>query len=358
MAVLKITGNVSQFLSSKSMYCFFVCLFATHVFAADIQNVGQVEQSILFENGKTKVITLESYELSDRAQRALSVPFKGRRQSAVKKSFTVAPPLLSSSVQLGMNAVPVLEQGRHGTCVIFAVTAALDATLNQGQYTSQLCLLRLGQYLERTNWVPSGWQGFSGAILLVDRIKQNGIISLENQKRYGCGGQFSYPEKDPVPEGDMSLKAYLKYREELPTDKVSWSFLWSKYGFLFEDNAVEKTKMALSKGNRVVIGLILPRVYLGVAGATGTHNAPDDTWVLTREIENEIGRNVEGHALVVTGYDDKAYAVDRNGDKHRGLFTLRNSWGPDVGDNGNFYISYDYYSWLTVEAIQIGRPIH
>ena len=356
--MLKIVSNVSRFLLSKSMYCFVAFLFATHVFAADIQNVGQVEQSILLENGNTKEITLESYELSDRAQHALSKPFKGQRQYVVKKSFTATPPLLPSSVQLGMNTVPVLEQGRHGTCAVFAVTAALDATLNQGQYTSQLCLLRLGQYLERTNWVPSGWQGFSGTILLVDRIKQNGIISLENQKRYGCGGQFSYPAKDPVPEGDMSLKDYLKYREELPADKVSWSFLWSKYGFLFEDNAVEKTKMALSKGNRVVIGLILPRVYLGVAGATGTHNVPDDTWVLTREIENEIGRNVEGHALVVTGYDDKAYAVDRNGDKHRGLFTLRNSWGPDVGDNGNFYISYDYYSWLTVVAIQIGRPIH
>jgi len=80
VAVLKIVSNVSRFLLSKSMYCFVACLFATHVFAADIQNVGQVEQSILLENGNTKEITLESYELSDRAQHALSKPFKGQRQ--------------------------------------------------------------------------------------------------------------------------------------------------------------------------------------------------------------------------------------------------------------------------------------
>lgn len=219
-----------------------------------------------------------------------------------------------------------------------------------------MCLLRLGQYLERTNWVPSGWDGFGSAILLVDRIKQNGIISLENQQRHGCGGIYAYPVEAAVPEEDMSLTSYRKYREMLPADQVSWSFLWSKYGFLFEENAVEKTKLALSKGNRVIIGEILPRVYLGVAGATGKHRVPDDTWVLTREIEDGLDRKVAGHAMVVTGYDDKAYAIDRNGDKHRGLFTLRNSWGPEVGDEGNFYISYDYYSWLTVEAIQIEHP--
>jgi hypothetical protein len=361
-AIEKIISTVSRCLSTKAIHALFGCIVATHVFAADIQNVGQVEQIIPAAPGKTQTITLDKYELSDKARRALSSHLQGQRsvaQQAHRALSNSAPESLPSAVQLGMNDIPVLKQGRHGTCTTFAVTAAIDATLNQGQYTSQLCLLRLGQYLQRTNWVSSGWNGLTAAILLLDRIKQNGIISIENQERHGCGGVFAYPEKSGVPEGEMSLKEYRLYHEALPADQVSWSFLWSKYGFLFEGNAVNKTKIALSKGNRVLANLILPRIYLGVAGATGTHHARDDTWVLTREIENNIRRDVEGHTMVVTGYDDAAYAIDRNGDIHQGLFTLRNSWGPHAGDHGDFYVSYDYYSGLTSEAIQIGQaPIH
>lgn len=60
-----------------------------------------------------------------------------------------------------------------------------------------------------------------------------------------------------------------------------------------------------------------------------------------------------GHVMIVTGYDDKAYAVDRQGHIHRGLFTLRNSWGP-IADEGNFYMTYDYFDGMVMEAIQIG----
>lgn len=37
-----------------------------------------------------------------------------------------------------------------------------------------------------------------------------------------------------------------------------------------------------------------------------------------------------GHGVVIVGYDDT-----------KRLFKIRNSWGPDWGDNGHFYISYD-----------------
>jgi len=41
-----------------------------------------------------------------------------------------------------------------------------------------------------------------------------------------------------------------------------------------------------------------------------------------------------GHEMLITGYDDNAVAKDENGYEHRGLLTLRNSWGEDVGDHG------------------------
>ncbi|MGF2339111.1 C1 family peptidase, partial [Acinetobacter baumannii] len=60
-----------------------------------------------------------------------------------------------------------------------------------------------------------------------------------------------------------------------------------------------------------------------------------------------------GHEMIITGYDDNAIAVDDNGREHKGLFTLRNSWGEQFGDKGNFYMSYDYFKVLTIEAQRI-----
>ena len=327
-------------------------LLNTQVLAADIEMVGQTEQSIPTAQGK-KTIILNTYQLSDHALHLLSTKHSRQKLSHSHRSLSLTDAPMPKAVQLGMNNVPPLDQGQHSTCVTFAVSGAIDASLNRGQYTSPLCLLRLGQYLERTNWIPSGWDGFSAAILLLDRIKLYGIISLENQQRYGCGGVYEYPYRTPVPTGEMSLKTYRQYHEMLMQDKVSWSFLWSVYGALFETDGVKKTKLALSKGNRVLVSVILPRVYVGVAGATGTYHVTEDTWVYSAEIESSFNKKMAGHAMIVTGYDDKAYAVDRQGHIHRGLFTLRNSWGP-VADEGNFYMTYDYFDGMVMEAIQIG----
>jgi C1A family cysteine protease len=38
-----------------------------------------------------------------------------------------------------------------------------------------------------------------------------------------------------------------------------------------------------------------------------------------------------GHAVMCVGYDDA-----------KQVFIVRNSWGPDWGDNGYFYLSYTY----------------
>ena len=51
-----------------------------------------------------------------------------------------------------------------------------------------------------------------------------------------------------------------------------------------------------------------------------------DTWALTKGLETppyEVG----GHEMVITGYDDNAFALDDQGQKHRGLLTLRKLMG-------------------------------
>src|SRR5262245_37425480 len=87
------------------------------------------------KEGAQKQVTLMNFKLSTKEKQNLF-----QRLSTNKYDATLATvDKLPSKIDLGMNRVPVLDQGRHGSCVTFAVTAALDAELGKGDYISQLC---------------------------------------------------------------------------------------------------------------------------------------------------------------------------------------------------------------------------
>jgi len=90
-------------------------------------------------------------------------------------------------------------------------------------------------------------------------------------------------------------------------------------------------------------------------GACATFNAHEDTWALADEIVKDKNPEIGGHEMVISGYDDNAVAVDNTGKKHKGLFTLRNSWGSQAGDNGNYYMSYDYFKQFVIEVNSIAK---
>ena len=80
-------------------------------------------------------------------------------------------------------------------------------------------------------------------------------------------------------------------------------------------------KSALASGNIIAIGIkIFKSFYDPVVATTGYVKLPKS---------NEDPIN--GHAIVIFGYDDNT--------RH---FMLRNDWGSKWGDNGNFYLPYDY----------------
>ena len=93
------------------------------------------------------------------------------------------------------------------------------------------------------------------------------------------------------------------------------------------------------------------------------HEAAQDAWVLTNEIFENIrsGHDVAGHELVITGYDDQAcatYADEQNEPRQQcGLLHLRNSWGRRVGDHGDYYMTYDYFKTMVVEAYAVGKNV-
>ncbi|HHT0592672.1 TPA: hypothetical protein ACTXXA_001638 [Legionella anisa] len=103
--------------------------------------------------------------------------------------------------------------------------------------------------------------------------------------------------------------------------------------------------------------LYFPRTDLGTVGAVGKYKTwrYKDIWVLTLEIIADVDYVEAAIEMVITGYDDNAVAVDNHGVKHKGLLFLRNSWGTSVGDDSEFYMSYDYFKLLTFGITRLSR---
>ena len=334
---------------------------STSLSAQDIKVVGTLEQRLNATHAINHKPTTTQHSI-----KLLKVELSKPALGALNKRTNLAlhqinklptPSPYPSKVQLGMNNVPVLDQGTYGTCVTFATTAALNAAMNESDYISQLCQLQLGNYLEANGYNTSGWDGTLGRFAL-SQIDSFGIISKANQATAGCGGLKAYPENDnPIPTNQMSIEEFHKLSESLE-NKVFWSPLLDIYTAMDRidtNKTLNDIKQSLNEKDRVTFGVLLLDFDLGTAGAVGTYNANYDAWVLTPEIARDIylRPNFGGHEMIITGYDDDAVATDDQGRQHKGLLTLRNSWGDELGDQGNFYMSYDYFKVLVIEAQRI-----
>lgn len=272
----------------KLMSCILVGLtLSTGVMADDLEIVGHIDQSVKQSVNSSslkakaspmKRIRFLKIELSDKAHQQIS--------DSAKNISSLETGNSSRSRQLGMNNVPVLDQGAHGSCVTFANTAAIDAALNQGDYVSQLCLLQLGRYLEENGYIPSGWDGSFGPIVL-NEITTFGVISKAQQMSMGCGGLTQYPMMGEVSQlgTPMSPVDYHSLSDASSSQKISWTSIMDssdKFETVTSPNqTLNKVKMLLDSGDRLTFGVLLPGVETGVAGAVANYHVNNDTWVLT-----------------------------------------------------------------------------
>jgi C1A family cysteine protease len=147
----------------------------------------------------------------------------------------------------------------------------------------------------------------------------------------------------------MSIDSFKSMSEDL-SEKMYWYPLMNEFQrfetrYSDTDQAykvLNQVKENLAKGNRVTFGTFLVIGPYCSAGACANYKSKQDTWALTKDIELPP-YFTGGHEMVIIGYDDNAVATDNEGKQHQGLLTLRNSWGDDVGDHGNYYMTYDYF---------------
>ena len=285
------------------------------------------------------------------------------KNSTIASSSKSLASELPKRVDLGMEGTPVLNQGNHGTCVTFAVSAAINAALGAGNYVSQLCSLELGSYLAINDQMPaSGWNGSMGAWVF-EQMFQYGIVPSNYQTLHGCAGVKKYPILEEDDEGEpMSITDYVAH--SIPIAKLlSWEPLLKNNESLLAKREVDDTinvmKTELAKGNRLTIGMLLD-IKVNEVGAAGTNKITNDTWMLTPQIiRDAMDEQIDaGHELVVIGYDDNKVITDSEGTTNKGVFILRNSWSKEVGDKGNYYVTYDYVKFLALEVAAIRKKVN
>ena len=184
-------------------------------------------------------------------------------------------------------------------------------------------------------------------------------MTKQEQRQFSCGALNEYPLSSVSKGQEMTPSQYHEYSYSLVSKRIAWTSVLDLFQ-ITQDNmdsaiTLSQVKQALARGDRLVMGVLLINYMKGVAGAIGTHKTFNDTWLLTPEIIDDFNNNPQyaGHELLITGYDDNAYAKDDFGRVHQGLITLRNSWGDKVGDQGTFYMSYNYFRALVMEVQRI-----
>ncbi len=202
---------------------------------------------------------------------------------------------------------PIRNQGTCGSCYAFAIAAAAESSYNLANkkfdgdcvdfseaYTA-FCLSRLEKYKESI-------RGCNGATL----------ESFFSTKTEGVGYEkdFPYTGKDPGKCPDMSI----------PTVKF-------KGAGVTPSNDIDAVKWAIYKYGAV--WATVATIPMFQAYSEGVYEDPNVNCDASDCMKTPVD-----HAVSLVGWDD-------NGDpENGGYWILRNSWGPDWGENGYMRIRY------------------
>lgn len=282
---------------------------------------------------------------------------------------------LPAEINLTMNGVPVLHQGNYPTCVTFAVTAALNAAINKGDYISQLCLCQLSCNLVQDTYWHSLWDGASIGIVL-SHISQHGIINTSDQKKGYCNKvkkyPFNYDEK--YTKHKMSTSTYHACSENIMDDyRIEPQLLFvfahtysiddnpdriltlGNYtdGWVTQEESFAAVRKSLMEGNRVVMQFL----FKGELARGGTKQIDNDTWFASKALRSAFNTvhymtdtpDWYSHGVVLYGYNDNIITRNEAGESQKGVFYVRNSWGEEM----NEYMTYDYFKLMSLEATSI-----
>lgn len=239
----------------------------------------------------------------------------------------------SGAVDLGMNNVPVLDQGSYGTCVTFSSAGALDTFLGKDTI-SQQCSLELDIADPADDTYSQGglagnyWNGAYLATQVINPILKQGFMSKTSCKT-------AYPS----PSTTIKLADYQKSSDKTSLSKVTVNY--------HATNSIDLLKAALNAGHRMVFSSMIGPSVSGYNISIGGSQKSGGLWACQQASQDTAnncnGSYAGGHEIIAIGYDDAQQ-----------LIKIRNSWNTVVGDSGNYYMTYAYYNYWSTFAKTAG----
>ena len=203
----------------------------------------------------------------------------------------------------------VHDQGQINNCATHALSASLENSLG-GK-------IGFGWYYGNRRYSDHKGQGTIERDLLKAAQKDGGL-SWEK-----------YPYEEEMP---AAMERFEKLAKKLLPDsrKLVIGNYWALRSF-------DEVRRALYEGKFVQLGL---QLFAGIKKVTAESPVLSEPSISGTQVEEWLG----GHMVWATGYCVK------NGVR---CIRCRNSWGPDWGANGDFYVPEGYFTW----AERMGFPM-
>lgn len=203
----------------------------------------------------------------------------------------------------------VHDQGQINNCATHALSASLENSLG-GK-------IGFGWYYGNRRYSDHKGQGTIERDLLKAAQKDGGL-SWEK-----------YPYEEEMP---AAMERFEKLAKKLLPDsrKLVIGNYWALRSF-------DEVRRALYEGKFVQLGL---QLFAGIKKVTAESPVLAEPSISGTQVEEWLG----GHMVWATGYCVK------NGVR---CIRCRNSWGPDWGENGDFYVPEGYFTW----AERMGFPM-
>lgn len=205
--------------------------------------------------------------------------------------------LLPASMDLRMSLPPVMNQYSLGSCTAHGVTAALRFNMiNSGQ--PDVPLSRLQMYYDS--------RALEGTIASDAGAQIRDVIKVAAK---GVGREDLWPY-------DLT-----KWDQTPPADVDADAPHYQAFEYRSVDVSVRAIKTALYTERPVILGITVYDSFESDAVA--------QTGIVPMPAAGEAV--ISGHCMLAVGYGQKP-----------GYFTVRNSWGPLWGDEGNCYLPESY----------------
>ncbi|NRA45819.1 MAG: hypothetical protein HRU09_12750 [Oligoflexales bacterium] len=242
----------------------------------------------------------------------------------------------------------IKNQGERGTCVAFALNAAVELLIKQSEGETDLS--EQNTYLQAKQLTDSWtYAGLAPEFTIEQFVNERRPFVLESAWPYNPKGMDCSAYQQDHPEATCSQTEAQgggeSQQEADPQVSESQGFIIKEAHQLFA--SVGRVKQAIAQDYPVVLGVNANHDFnLVFYNQARKHSIKNGvvSWVFK---DDACGKSVCGHALLAVGYHDDPEV------EGGGYLIVQNSWGTSWGEQGIAYLTYEWlkYNLLDAQAI-------